>query len=97
MGAMTQQQVAARPAGTSALIYGVLSLIALALAAIGQAAGWGSPAALLLAAIATLGGLATGAVKRLAGGEQGSPNVGRLAWFALVPPAALLLLGLLVG
>ena len=97
---MTEQVLPeTRPAGTSALIYGVIAL------AVG---GVVTPVAMLV--FSTLGvlvggatlvagvvALVTGIVKRLAGGSQAAPPVGRLALIAAVPALAALVLGIVLN
>lgn len=84
-----------RPAGTSALIYGLIAVVTGAIATPVSAAmtnGLGVIAG-ALTFVAGAVALITGIVKRLAGGTQPRPNVGRLAAAAVTPAAGALLLG----
>lgn len=94
-----QTTTGTRPAGTSALIYAVLGLVA-ALPAIPLGTALEAPL-LGLAGFLTLGAavvaLVVGVVKRLAGSTQQRPDVRRIALVALGPVGLMLALALVLA
>ena len=95
---MAEQTVSAtRPAGTSALIYAVLALVA---GALGVLVGVVYPLAAIAGfavLAAALVALVVGVVKRLAGGSAPRPDVRLLAAWAFGPVVAALLASIVIA
>ena len=97
-GLRAEQTVSAtRPAGTSALIYAVLALVA---GALGVLVGVVYPLAAIAGfavLAAALVALVVGVVKRLAGGSAPRPDVRLLAAWAFGPVVAALLASIVIA
>jgi len=94
---MTEQVATqTRPAGTSALIYGVIAVATSAVATPVLAVLHVAPICVLVAALTGVAGvvaLVVGFVKRLAGGERPRPRAGRIALVATAPALVAVVLG----